>query len=80
MANVTTSNDIMQRVCLATASPAKFTEAVTSAGLVPVVSDSLDSLNSKPTRYQDWERDEDWCENLRNYIEKITETRRQLLA
>jgi threonine synthase len=76
-AGVTSTNGTVPRVCIATASPAKFTEVVTSAGLEPVSSQRLDSLHLQPTRYVDWERSEDWLDNLRKYVEKIASSRRQ---
>jgi len=73
----TTTEDVIPRVCLATASPAKFAEAVTSAGLERVDVELLESLSAKPTRYSDWERGEDWYDNIRKYIEKVASLKGQ---
>lgn len=75
--SVTSTDDVIPRVCLATASPAKFADAVTSAGLEQVDVELLESLSAKPTRYSDWERGEDWYNNIRQYIEKVASSKRQ---
>ena len=58
-------------MCLATASPAKFEEAVVSAGLTPQPTKSVKVLDSLPTKYRDMEKGEDWYKILRGTIEDI---------
>lgn len=60
------------RVCLATASPAKFTEAVLAAGLTPQPTQELQDLESKPTRFTDMPRGADWESMLRSKIQDIS--------
>ena len=59
------------RVCIATASPAKFEEAVLSAGLTPQPTEGVKALDGKPTRYKDLEKADDWLAALRAKIEEI---------
>ena len=63
------------RVCIATASPTKFEEAVLSAGLTPLQSEAVTALGSKKTRYVDMEKEMDWDKILRDKIEEITSNR-----
>ena len=59
------------RMCVATASPAKFEEAVTSAGLTPQPTASVKALDGLPTKYTDMAKDDNWEEILRNKLEEI---------
>ncbi|XP_014673407.1 PREDICTED: threonine synthase-like 2 [Priapulus caudatus] len=59
-------------VCFATASPAKFAEAVLAAGLTPQPTKAVTELESKPTRYIDMPSGADWEAMLRAKIEKIS--------
>jgi threonine synthase len=61
------------QVCIATASPAKFSEAMTSSGVETVSPQLLDELSRKPTRFTDLEREDDWYNILRQRIEQCTE-------
>ncbi|TRY66262.1 hypothetical protein DNTS_026220 [Danionella cerebrum] len=63
------------RCCLATASPAKFAEAVHRAGLPLELPESLQVLPSLPTRFKNLERSDDWEEKLRQCIKSISEKR-----
>ncbi|KAI0213760.1 Threonine synthase-like 2 [Lamellibrachia satsuma] len=62
----------VQRVCIATASPAKFKEAVLSAGLTPQPTAMIERLQHLATKYQDVEQDEDWDDILRCAIKDIS--------
>lgn len=64
-----------KRICIATASPAKFTEAVTAAGLTPQIPDRIRNLDTMPTKYSDIGREEDWLKRLKEIIEAITKKR-----
>ena len=59
---------------IATASPAKFPEALQKAG-VPPVTGLVDHLKSLPTRSMDMKKGEDWFEMLKAKIESITAKR-----
>ena len=61
----------IQRVCVATASSAKFEEAVTSAGLTPQPTAAIKALDTMPTKYVDLEKGQDWEQILRDIIESI---------
>ena len=63
----------LQRVCLATASPAKFTEAVLSAGLTPQPTEAIERLQHLPPKYQDVEQTDDWDAILRRAITDISQ-------
>ncbi|KAK7508731.1 hypothetical protein BaRGS_00000297 [Batillaria attramentaria] len=60
-------------VCIATASPLKFSKAVKAAGLEPVETDRIKELLSSPTYYKDMELADDWTAMLRQKIEEMTE-------
>ncbi|CAH1782531.1 unnamed protein product [Owenia fusiformis] len=60
------------QVVIATASPAKFEEAVLAAGLTPQPTEGILALDSLPTRYVDMEANMDWDLMLRNKIKEIT--------
>ncbi|XP_052772937.1 threonine synthase-like 2 [Mya arenaria] len=63
------------RICIATASVAKFREAVEAAQL-PVAADGrVDELLKRPTRYRDLEKDEDWDRAIRDAVEDINRRR-----
>ena len=62
-------------MCIATASAEKFEEAVLGAGLTPQPSDSIKWLDTKPTKYEEMKRGEDWEEMLREKIQSITAMR-----
>lgn len=59
-------------MCIATASPAKFEEAVLSAGLTPQPTAMIERLQHLATKYQDVEQDEDWDDILRCAIKDIS--------
>ncbi|KAK2164656.1 hypothetical protein NP493_1407g00032 [Ridgeia piscesae] len=63
----------LQRVCLATASPAKFTEAVLSAGLTPQPTQAIERLQHLAPKYQDVEQTDDWDAILRRAITDISQ-------
>ena len=63
------------RVCIATASPAKFEEAVQSAGLTPQPTESVKALDGMKTKYVDMEKGQDWDQILRNKIVSISTER-----
>uniref|UniRef100_A0A8C1ZTI2 Threonine synthase-like 2 n=1 Tax=Cyprinus carpio TaxID=7962 RepID=A0A8C1ZTI2_CYPCA len=63
------------RCCIATASPAKFQEAVQKAGLTLALPEALKVLDTLETRYEVLERSDDWESKLRRHIESITELR-----
>ncbi|XP_013420134.1 threonine synthase-like 2 isoform X2 [Lingula anatina] len=70
------SDVIPKRVCIATASPAKFPEAVTLAGLTPQPTPEIAALETKPTRYIDMNKGEDWTGILKEKIKEISQKRR----
>ncbi|XP_052229090.1 threonine synthase-like 2 isoform X3 [Dreissena polymorpha] len=59
------------RICIATASPAKFKEAVDAAGIPWQQDERVSRLISLPVRYEDMERNEDWSDILRKKIVAI---------
>ncbi|XP_051545534.1 threonine synthase-like 2 [Myxocyprinus asiaticus] len=65
------------RCCIATASPAKFCEAVQKAGLTLDLPEALQALDSLETRYQVLEESDDWESKLRQHIELIGSVRRR---
>ncbi len=65
------SESVLPRVCIATASPAKFEEAVTAAGLTPQPTEKINALLSMPTRYEDMEQGENWEQILKDKLEEI---------
>ncbi|XP_067293637.1 threonine synthase-like 2 [Pseudorasbora parva] len=64
------------RCCIATASPAKFQEAVQQAGLTLDLPESVRALDSLEARYEVLERSDDWESKLRLHIESIGSERR----
>lgn len=62
------------RACIATASPAKFPEAVIRAGMHPVT-DGVDHLKDLPTKCLWMKKNEDWHSILCSKIESITKNR-----
>ena len=62
-----------KRVCTATASPAKFEEAVNAAGLTPQPTKEIQSLASKPTKSVDMNQSDDWEKMLREKVVDISE-------
>ena len=64
-----------QRVCIATASPAKFEEVVLSTGLTPQPTEGVKALAGMPTKYVDMMKGEDWDKVLREKIASITSLR-----
>ena len=62
----------LPRVCIATASPAKFEEAVLEAGLTPQPTEAIRKLDSLPTRYIDMKKGQDWEKMLRDKIVEIS--------
>lgn len=68
------------RCCIATASPAKFQEAVQKAGLTLDLPEALQALDRLETRYDVLERSDDWESKLRQRIESIGSMRRRAAA
>lgn len=64
----------LPRAYIATASPAKFPEALEKAG-VPPVTELVTRLKSLPTRSMEMKKGEDWYAMLRTKIESITARR-----
>lgn len=62
---------LLLRCYIATASPAKFQAAVEKAGLPQELPEAVRALESKPTRCEDLELEEDWEARLRERIEAI---------
>ncbi|KAJ7321736.1 Threonine synthase-like 2 [Desmophyllum pertusum] len=62
-------------VCVATASPAKFCEAVKAAGIEMPLPPQLAQLLTSPTRYTEMKKGEDWDQILRTMIKDISEKR-----
>ena len=60
-------------VCVATASPLKFQEAVTAAGLQPLDTPRIQQLLTAPTYHTDMELTDNWEKILRQKIEQMTE-------
>ena len=69
--------DQRPRICLATASPLKFPDAVTSADVPAPVSEDVRALFTKPTRFETMEKGQDWAAILRRKIEEISEKHQQ---
>ncbi|XP_025096225.1 threonine synthase-like 2 isoform X1 [Pomacea canaliculata] len=59
-------------VCFATASPLKFGEALTAAGLKPISTEAIQKLMQLPTQYVDMELTDDWKAMLREKVEEMT--------
>lgn len=67
------TNDIKTpTVCIATASPAKFPEAVKASGIEMPLTPSLAQLFSSPTRCKEMKKGEDWFLILRSMIDEIS--------
>ena len=62
-------------VCMATASPAKFPEAVKAAGIEMPLSPQLAQLLTRPTRCKEMKAGEDWDQMLRATIDEISKRR-----
>ena len=62
-------------VCMATASPAKFPEAVKAADIEMPMSPQLAQLLTRPTRYKEMKAGEDWDQMLRATIDEISKKR-----
>lgn len=60
-------------VCVGTASPLKFREAIWAAGLQPVDSPRVQELLASPTYTEDMETTDNWEKILRRKIEQMTE-------
>ena len=60
------------QICIATASPAKFEEAVTDAGLTPQPTEAIKRLDGMPQKYTDMKQGEDWEAMLRAKIVENT--------
>ncbi|XP_061118254.1 threonine synthase-like 2 isoform X1 [Conger conger] len=65
------------RCCIATASPAKFQDAVQKAGLTVDLPEEVRALEKLPTRFQYLEWGEDWERPLRERIVSITSVRQR---
>lgn len=61
------------KVCIATASPAKFPEAVREAQLDPEEPEEIQRLFGMETKFEWMRRDEDWEKILKDKIEEITD-------
>ena len=59
---------------MATASPAKFPEAVRAAGIKMPPYPQLAELFTSPTRYTEMKKGEDWYQILRDMIKDISKT------
>lgn len=59
------------RICLATASPVKFEEAIQAAGIPVPVNAKVSALLGLPTRYVDMEKGQDWEKILKDKIIEI---------
>lgn len=59
-------------VCIATASPAKFPEAVKAAGIEMPLPPQLAQLLTSPTRYKEMKKGENWDQMLRDMIDEIS--------
>lgn len=70
--NVLGENNI-KRICIATASVAKFGEAVKAAGLPCQPDNRVTALEMKATRYEEMEQGQDWEQILRDKIISINE-------
>lgn len=69
----------MHRVCFATASPAKFEEAVTLAGLKPQPTEAIKKLDNMKPKYVDFIL-QNGEEILRKKLNEIYEMRKNLSA
>lgn len=65
----------VNRCCIATASPAKFQEAVHRAGLTLDLPEEVLALETMKTRYKPLEKSDDWETKLRQHIELIGSVR-----
>jgi len=65
----------VRRICIATASVAKFGEAVKAAGLPVQPDNRVTALESMATRFEDMEQGQDWEQMLRNKIQSINENK-----
>lgn len=66
------------RVCISTASVAKFSEAVKAAGLTVQADDRVKALETMETKYVDLEKNEDWELVLRQKIIEISKKAEQM--
>ena len=69
---LTTSLFRIARVCVACASPAKFPEALETAGVEIVENDIVRAVMKMPTKHEWMRKGEDWEAILRGKIESIT--------
>ena len=60
-------------VCIATASPAKFPEAIEKSGLVPEMTPEIKKLFEQEEKYETMNLGQDWERMLRNKIEFVTD-------
>lgn len=67
---------VVPRGYIATASPAKFPEAVQKAGAEPVT-EGVDHLKDLPTKFQWMRKGDDWYSILLSKIETITANRKE---
>ncbi|XP_030624651.1 threonine synthase-like 2 [Chanos chanos] len=67
----------MNRCCIATASPAKFQDAVQKAGLNIDLPEAVQALATMATRYKNLEKGEDWEAILREFIESVGSVRQR---
>ncbi|XP_064622944.1 threonine synthase-like 2 [Lineus longissimus] len=61
------------RICIATASPAKFAETLEGAGLTPQLPDDVKALYTMPTKSEEMKKEDNWYKMLKEKIEEITE-------
>ena len=59
-------------VCIATASPAKFPEAIEKSGLEPIVTPEIQKLLEIDEKYETMNLGQDWETMLRNKIQFIS--------
>ena len=59
-------------MCVATASPIKFREAIKAAGLQPIDTPRIQQLLAAPTHHVDMELTDNWEQILRQKIEQMT--------
>ncbi|KAM9820187.1 threonine synthase-like 2 [Neosynchiropus ocellatus] len=74
----------LRRCYIATASPAKFQEAVQKAGLTFDQFEEVCRLDKLPTRYQNLERSEKWCDDwerrLRETLQAVSQARKNMVS
>ena len=69
----TTTTAKKSSIVVATASPAKFPEALLAAGLAPVSHPTIEAVMIKKTKFVDLEVGQDWLKILKEKIQEITQ-------